>query len=223
MSLGRWRLWFNHPCRDQLPAIEQVVSPASSNPIEFTPTDKSLVVMVRDGDEDAAEALYDRYARRVFGLVRSKLGARLSAMTEPEDIVQSVFKSMFRGMQAGNYDAPPGTTLWNLLAVIAVRKLSNKASHHSAKRRDASRNVPLDAELDGVGPAIDLASAEFFQVCIQESLELLRPLHRKILSLRIQGHSIDEIRDLTGRSRRTVERSLQKSRELLAESLLDES
>ncbi|WP_182869625.1 RNA polymerase sigma factor [Rhodopirellula sp. JC639] len=198
------------------------MSPASPNPIEFTPTDKSLVVMIRDGDEEAAEALYDRYARRVFGLVRSKLGARLGAMTEPEDIVQSVFKSMFRGMQSGNYDAPPGTTLWNLLAVIAVRKLSNKASHYSAQRRDASRNVPLDAELDGVDDGMDLASAEFFQVCMQEALDLLRPLHRKILSLRIQGHSIDEIRDLTGRSRRTIERSLQKSRELLAESLLDE-
>ena len=31
-------------------------------------------------------------------------------MTEPEDIVQSVFKSVFRGMQSGNYDAPPGET-----------------------------------------------------------------------------------------------------------------
>lgn len=178
--------------------------------------------MVRDGDEAAAEVLYDRYARRVFGLVRSKLGSRLGAMTEPEDIVQSVFKSMFRGMQSGNYDAPPGSTLWNLLAVIAVRKLSNKANHHAAQRRDASRNVSLDDEHDGVESAIDAASAEFLELCIRESLDLLRPIHRKILSLRIQGHSVDEIRDLTGRSRRTVERSLQNSRAVLAESLLSD-
>ncbi len=192
------------------------------NSLELSPTDKSLVVMVRDGDEDAAELLYERYARRVFGLVRSKLGARLGAVTEPEDIVQSVFRSMFRGMQSGNYDAPPGSTLWNLLAVIAVRKLSNKANHHAAKRRDSSRNVPLDVQTDGMSAAIDEVSAEFFEVCVRESLELLRPTHRMILSLRIQGHSIDEIRDMTGRSRRTVERSLQQSRAVLAESLLSE-
>lgn len=194
----------------------------SSNPFEFTPTDKSLVVMVREGDEDAASALYERYARRVFGLVRSKLGSRLGSITEPEDIVQSVFKSMFRGMQAGNYDAPPGTTLWNLLAVIAVRKLSNKANHHMAIRRDASRNVPLETEIDGVEAAIEQASAEFLEVCIQEALESLRPKDRQILSLRIQGHTVDEIKELIGRSRRTIERSLQNSRKLLAESLLDD-
>ena len=201
---------------------DQIVNHAASSSIEFSPTDKSLVVMVRDGDEEAAVMLYERYARRIFGLVQSKLGTRLGSMTEPEDIVQSVFKSVFRGMQSGNYDAPPGTTLWNLLAVIAVRKLSNKANHHSAQCRDAGRNVPLDVDTDGVEAAIDQASVEFFELCMQEALELLRPLHRAVLTLRIQGHSIDEIRGLTGRSRRTVERSLQKSRELLAESLLAE-
>ena len=189
--------------------------------IDLSPTDRSLVVMVRDGDEQAANLLYERYARRVLGLVRAKLGARLSTMTEPEDIVQSVFKSVFRGMQSGNYDAPPGETLWNLLAVIAVNKLRNKANHHSAQCRDSSRNIPLDTGEEGLGIAIDQASIEFFEICVRESLELLRPSHREILSMRVQGHSIDEIRELTGRSRRTIERSLQKSRELLAESLLN--
>ena len=91
-----------------------------------------------------------------------------------------------------------------------------------AKRRDASRNVPLETEFDGVEAALEQASAEFLAVCIQESLELLRPKHRQILSLRIQGHTIDEISKMVGSARRTVERSLQNSRETLAESLLDE-
>ena len=178
--------------------------------------------MVQGGDESAAEMLYERYARRVFGLVRSKLGTRLSSMTEPEDIVQSVFKSVFRGMQSGNYDAPPGTTLWNLLAVIAVRKLSNKASHYAAKCRDASRNVPLEATEESISAALNQASMEFFELCMQEAMEMLRPSHREVLALRIKGHSVDEISEMTKRSRRTVERSLQASRELLAESLLNE-
>lgn len=180
-------------------------------------------MLVRDGDEHAAVTLYDRYARRVLGLVQSKLGAQLGSMTEPEDIVQSVFRSVFRGMQSGNYDAPPGKTLWNLLAVIAVSKLAAQANHHSAQCRDSSRNVSLDVASENVPSMIDDSSVEFFEVCMQEALDVLRPLQRQILSLRIQGHSVDEIRDLTGRSRRTVERSLQKSRELLAESLLSES
>ena len=199
------------------------MNPASTS-VELSPTDRSLVVMVRGGDEEAAHLLYERYARRVLGLVRSKLGQRLSSMTEPEDIVQSVFKSVFRGMQSGNYEAPPGDTLWNLLAVIAVNKLRNKANHHSAQCRDSSRNIPLDPSVDdGLGIAIDQASVEFFEICVRESLEHLRQSHREILSMRVQGHSIDEIREMTGRSRRTIERSLQKSRELLADLLLNQS
>ena len=179
--------------------------------------------MVRDGDEQAAAELYDRYARRVFGLVRAKLGRQLGSMTEPEDIVQSVFRSVFRGMQSGSYDAPPGSTLWNLLAVISVRKLSSRANHFSAQRRDTKRNVSLESDSDGMEVAIEQATAEFFEVCLQEALDMLRPQHREILALRIEGHSIDDIRSITGRSRRTVERSLQQSRAQLAESLLSES
>ncbi|MCG8649524.1 MAG: sigma-70 family RNA polymerase sigma factor [Pirellulales bacterium] len=185
----------------------------------FSHTDRSLLKLVRGGDEDAATELYERYARRVFGLVESQLGDRLRASTEPEDVVQSVFKSMFRGVQSGHYDAPPGTTLWNLLAVIAVHKLRRKAGHLSAQRRDSKRNVPLES-VEGTVP-IDQSSVEFLQISVRETLELLRPIDRDILSLRIQRYTVDEISEETGRSRRTVERSLQRSRERLASLLLD--
>jgi len=185
-------------------------------------TDRSLVVMVREGNEDAAKVLYERYARRVFGLVQARLGSRLAGAMEPDDIVQSVFKSVFRGMASGHYDAPPGSTLWNLLAVIAVNKLNSKAAHFSAQRRDLQRNVPLESTSGDMPADVDQASVEFLEICIRETLELLRPLEREILSLRMQNFSVDEISEATGRSRRTVERSLQKSRQRLSELLLDE-
>ena len=176
--------------------------------------------MVRDGDEDAAHTLYERYARRVLGLVEAKLGSRLRKTTEPEDVVQSVFKSMFRGVQAGNYDAPPGSTMWNLLAVIAVNKLRRRAAHQSAQRRDINRQVSLDSVDDG--EVIDEKSVEYFEVFVRETLGLLRQLDQEIVTLRIQGHAVDEIAQLTGRSRRTVERSLQNSRRRLASLLLED-
>ena len=183
-------------------------------------TDRSLVVMVRDGDEDAANILYERYARRVLGLVESKLGAKLRTTTEPEDVVQSVFRSMFRGVQSGNYEAPPGSTLWNLLAVISVNKLRRRATHQSAQRRDIDRLVSLESVNDGA--AIDESSVEFLEICVRETVEHLRPLDRDILALRIQGFTVDEISEQTSRSCRTVERSLHNSRKQLASLLLDE-
>lgn len=196
------------------------MTPRDPDPGELSHTDRSLLVLVRGGDEDAATTLYERYARRVFGLVEAQLGDRLRASTEPEDVVQSVFKSMFRGVQSGHYDAPPGTTLWNLLAVIAVHKLRRKATHLSAQCRDANRNVSLEA-IDGRVP-FDQSSIESLEISVRETLDLLRPLDREILSLRIQRYTVDEISEKLGRSRRTVERSLQRSRERLASLLLDE-
>ncbi|NND96344.1 MAG: sigma-70 family RNA polymerase sigma factor [Pirellulaceae bacterium] len=191
------------------------------NPEGMSPTDRSLVVMVRDGDTEAATILYERYARRVFGLVKSKLGDQLATATEPEDLVQSIFRSVFRGVQSGHYDAPPGTTLWNLMAVIAINKLRNSATHHAAQCRDINRRVSLDGSDEGQSTMIDHASIEFFEVCFRETLELLRPLDREILLLRVQGNSVDEISAATRRSCRTIERRLQKSREKLASLLLD--
>ncbi len=184
-------------------------------------SDRSLVARVRDGDELAATALYERYAHRVFELVDSKLGAQLRATTEPEDIVQSVFKSMFRGVQAGHYMAPPGSTLWNLLAVIAVNKLRRKATYQAAQRRDSQRSEVLETEDNAL--AVDESAADFLALCVRETVGLLRPLDREVLSMRIQGHSIDEISNAIGRSLRTVERSLQRCREQLAELLLDDN
>lgn len=176
--------------------------------------------MVRDGDEDAATLLYQRYARRVLGLVEAKLGARLRTATEPEDIVQSVFKSMFRGVQSGNYDAPPGETLWNLLAVIAVNKLRRKAAHQSAQRRDIDRLVSLESVSNG--DAIDESAVAFFEICVRETIEHLRDFDREIVSLRIQGNTVDEIAEKTKRARRTIERCLKNVRQQLASVLLED-
>ena len=184
-------------------------------------TDQSLVARVRAGDEAAATALYERYARRVFGLVKSKLGAHLGRSVEPDDIVQSVFKSIFKGVQSGAYNAPHGSSLWSLLTVIAVHKLSRKAEHHSAQCRDARRQVSLIDESDSSSAAADRESVEFLELCIRESLESLRPRDRNILTLRIQNHTIREISERTGCSLRTIERSLCLSRQHLASLLPD--
>ena len=84
-------------------------------------SDQTLVIAVRNGDQRSATELYDRYARRAFGLVHAQMSNWLATVTEPDDIVQSVFKSVFRGVTSGKYEAPEGNTLWSLIAVIAVQ------------------------------------------------------------------------------------------------------
>ncbi|MCU0708468.1 MAG: sigma-70 family RNA polymerase sigma factor [Pirellula sp.] len=181
-------------------------------------SDQSLVALVREGDEQAATALYERYSARIYGLVKSKMSDQLQLRLTPEDIVQSVFKSIFRGVAAGGYDAPEGGTLWQLMAVVAVHKVRRNGNRLSAKKRDAARTEPLADYENQL--AISPATVEEFEVAIREAMECLKPEEREVALLRVQGFSVEEISQKTDRSRRSVERLLQSTRSKLS-CLLD--
>jgi RNA polymerase sigma factor (sigma-70 family) len=55
----------------------------------------------------------------------------------------------------------------------------------------------------------------------EEALAQLPPLQRRIVELRLQGYQVHEITELTGRSLRTVERTLQHCRQQLRTFLKD--
>lgn len=182
--------------------------------------DQQLVEAVRDGDESASTELYQRYARRVVGLVDSQMSDWLRGVTEAEDIAQSVFRSIFRGVQGGDYEAPPGNTLWSLIAVIAVRKTRRRATHHLAKRRDSKRSVALEPT-----DAVSSADGEEFAsmtLDLRDALASLSEGDQETLALRIQGNTVEEIAETLNRSGRTIERRLQRIREHLADILLDD-
>lgn len=180
-------------------------------------TDKSLVARIRSGDEVAASELYERYAARIFGLVKSQMADILRSQTEPEDIVQSVFKSVFRGMNAGRYDAPDAGTLWHLMAVIAVHKVRRNASRRTRERRDVRRQEYV-ADFDQALASNGHSLAEM-ETAMSEIIECLQPAECDAVVLRVSGYGIEEIALQLNKSRRTVERLLQHARRTLTQEL----
>ena len=142
----------------------------------------------------------------------------MAGRVEVDDIVQSVFGSFFRGVKTALYDAPWGEDLWRLLLVIALHKIRNQGTYHRAGKRDLRRTTPLeDAPADD-----DRAATAFLRLVIDETLAAMSPQHKEMVELRMEGYSVAEIADKTGRSKRTVERLLQQARVKLG-SILDES
>src|SRR5436190_7312745 len=82
------------------------------------PSDGSLLRRFRGGSQDAATLLYHRYAERVHALAKAQCSPELARRLEPDDIVQSVFRTFFQKASQGLYDAPAGEDLWSLLLVI---------------------------------------------------------------------------------------------------------
>lgn len=171
-------------------------------------SDRSLLVLLRKGEQDAATQLYLRYAQRLRALVRSRCSPGLAQRLEPDDIVQSVFRRFFRHVMKGEYDVPPGEELWGLLLVIALNKVRSEEAFHRAARRDLRQDVAADPTAFPSGSA----DTAFLEASVGEALSLLPAPHRQLAELRIAGHDVAEIAASTGRSKRTVERLLQDVR-----------
>jgi RNA polymerase sigma-70 factor (ECF subfamily) len=188
------------------------------------PSDHDLLVRSRDGDQDAARELYLRYAERLNRLVERQCSAELARRAGVEDIVQSAFGSFFRRIRRGSYDVPDGDDLWKLLLVITLHKIRKRAAYHHAAKRDAHRTTGgaaaqrrLELRPDGGPP-----QEGYFVLVVEEILDQLAPQAREMVRLRIDGHEIGEVARELGRSKRTVERTLQEVRQTMGRLLREE-
>ena len=180
-------------------------------------TDHSLLRRFRDGEQDAATALYLKYAGRLEALAHSQTSPVLAARFDPEDVVQSVFRTFFRRASQGLYQVPEGDELWQLLLVLALNKIRGLATHHRAQKRDVaktSRAEGLD-QLHATAPGHTQSSLHVLRMVVDEFLGQLPESHREIATLRIEGYEVNEIAAKTRRSKRTVERVLSSLRDQL--------
>ncbi len=106
-----------------------------------TPESKVLVSRWRKGDQDAAKQLFDRYASRLVALARRQISQRLASRLDPEDVVQSVFRSFFGRVKAGKFRIEEQDDLGKLLVRITVNKTLRKVEYHRAAKRDPSQEV----------------------------------------------------------------------------------
>ena len=100
-----------------------------------------LVDRWRAGDQQAARQLFDRYAARLMALARRQIGRRIAGRVDPEDVVQSVFRTFFERVKAGQFRIEEQDDLGKLLVRITVHKTLRKVQfHQAAKREQRPRN-----------------------------------------------------------------------------------
>lgn len=181
-------------------------------------SDGSLVRRVRRGDEHAATALYLRYARRLKALATERTGSDLASRFDSDDIVQSVFRTFFRRVAIGSYDVPDGDELWGLLLVVTLNKTRKLSAHHRARKRDV-KATQSTCEFVTSLPADERESMEELKRVVEEFTESLDGFDAKVVNLRVEGYDVAEISKLVNRSKRTVERTLQRIRRLLRDEI----
>lgn len=187
------------------------------------PTDASLLRQFQDGREDAAADLYERYAQRLVLLARAQSSPELASRFDPEDVVQSVFRTFFRRAREGQYDIPPDEELWGLFLVITLNKIRKLGAYHRAGKRDVSLTIHVENMDQPAESAIidQQRTYEVLRMVVEDILKDLPQTQQKIVKLRIEGHDIASIAENSGRSKRTVERTLQNFRTTLSDLVGD--
>ncbi|MCA9156418.1 MAG: sigma-70 family RNA polymerase sigma factor [Planctomycetales bacterium] len=184
---------------------------------ETVSSDAALLSRFRRGEEDAATALYLRYARRLARLAERQTGSQLATRFDPEDVVQSVFRTFFRRAAQGHYQIPEGDELWKLLLVIALNKVRAWGEFHRAAKRNVDQTGPL-ADVD-TETGDDERALRTLRMTIDDLLGKMPESQREMIALRIEGCEVNEIAERTQRSKRSVERTLQAFRERLNKTL----
>jgi RNA polymerase sigma-70 factor (ECF subfamily) len=161
-------------------------------------------------DDAAAQELFVRFAHQLIALAQRHIGAGLRHKVDPEEVVQSAYKSFFVRYGTGNVDVVNWNSLWGLLTLITVRKCAERAAYHRAERRDAAREVSQARDDESTGWLEPFSreptplEAAVLSETVEELLAGLDEDERPILELSLQGHTTREISERLGRAERTV-------------------
>jgi len=184
-----------------------------------------LVDRWRGGDEDAASELHQRYGERLVMLARRRMANKWQGRFDPEDVVQSVFRTMFRRTQAGSFEFQKDDDFWKLMVTITLNKVRNRVR---GKKRDPDREKnQFD---DGLAAVMSREPGTADVVAFTDLLDTIQkrlsPIEQQLLNLRLEGYTQEEIAEQNEVDVRTVRRRLNKIREKVAEfaeDMADES
>jgi RNA polymerase sigma factor (sigma-70 family) len=197
----------------------------------MTATSKELIDRWKQGDEDAATAIWDRYMERLLKMVNRRLASRYRARFDASDVCQSAMKSMLRRARGDECYFEQDGGVWSLLAQIALNKLHSRIRYEQRDRRDLSREKPLTSEgSEAPSELVHAISREpggeevaAFRDLLSQVLKRLSPEQRRYLVLQLRGgYSQKEIAKKLNVCERTIRRMPDRIHEKVADLLAPE-
>lgn len=187
---------------------------------------RQLMEQLQAGDESTAGLIVNRYARRLIGLAAARLPGSVRTKEDPEDAVQSAFKSFFARQKKGEFQPEDWDELGTLLTYLTVCKVDRRIRRYLAHKRDVRRESAPAVNDDGeasqweaAAPDPTPAETAMMTETLRELMAKLAPPDQEVLTLRLQGYTAAEIAGAVGRSERTVFRVLDAIRDHLRHKL----
>jgi len=183
-----------------------------------------------EGDADAAQKIWNDYFGKLVRLARRKLEGVPRRDSDEEDVALSAMNSFYQGLTQHKFDHIHNRDdLWKLLVTITVRKATALRRSHFAQKRGGGqvRGESVFGYQDdehngltrilGTEPTPELA-VEVAENCRKMLDQLQDETLRQVALWTLEGYRTEEIAGKLGCVRRTVERKLERIREIWKEA-----
>lgn len=182
-------------------------------------SDEKLIELAQAGDKNAVEELLGRYV----GMVRSCARGFFLVGGETEDLIQEGMIGLYRAI--GDFrSCEDGSSFKNFAYLCVSRRIIDAVKHASSKK-----NAPLNAGvclLDTEIVGAPQLNPEDLLILSDERKELKQKMSRalsdfefKVTTMYVDGMSCNEICEATGKSAKSVDNALQRSKRKLQEVL----
>lgn len=158
---------------------------------------RDMLTRARGGDSQAMEELIREYEPEIRRIARLRLGSALRPYLDSIDLVQSVHHSLMLGLRRKEYDVSTPERLMALAATLVRRKAARywrrmqRQQRLSGERTGGSSVVDLLESLST--PEADPALVAGRNDALEDLWRRLDHLDRKVLELRLEGHTTAEV------------------------------
>ena len=185
-----------------------------------------LIAGLKSGDEGILREFHRDYGPMLHGIADSRLAPGMRRRFDADDVVQSAFRTFFRRAQIGYFKFEDNQRLWNLMCAITLTKLREKARFHTRQSRSVKRERSVEGSAGAASTGSEIVSSQptpaetvDFADAFEALLSSMDEIEQKLVDLKLQDLTNDEVAETLGVSERTVRRMLSRLQEKIEGAL----
>ena len=191
---------------------------------------RQLMDGVCDGDDAACHDFWQQFGPLIERVADQHLAGGMRRRVGTETVAISACRTFFRRAKAGEFHFADEAAPWRLLCAIAVTKIREKVRFHRRQRRGLDRESHANDQPDDENRRPELVAQEASPEAIAEFNEQLEHViaslgeeEQKVLELRLQQFTQEEIAEKLQCSERTVRRMMKRIQSQLTDRLSSET
>ncbi len=156
------------------------------------PQKSRMVSRLQAATDSAAAELDEQYRARLCQLVEREMNRRFRRREDPEDVVQSAFRTFYRRNAKGEFHIDCSVDLWRLLETITRHKILKHVEKLGAGKRNPKREeYPEGDDLRGQVPTPE--EAAIAADLMEHAMAGLDETYVEVFHMRLQKCTEEEI------------------------------